>query len=34
MEDDLTILKMEYLCNHWLDLTQIWNLSLGDQTKL
>ena len=34
MEDDLKILKVEYLSNHWLDVTQIWNLSLGDQTTL
>ena len=26
--------KVEYLSNHWSDLTQILNLSLGDQTKL
>ena len=26
-EDDLKIWKVEYLSNHWLDLTQIWNLS-------
>ncbi len=25
--------KVEYLGNHWLDLTQIWNVSTGDQTK-
>jgi hypothetical protein len=34
MEDDLKILKVEYLSNHWLDLPQISNLSLGDQTKI
>ena len=34
MEDDLKILKVEYLSNHWLDFTQIWNLGLRDQTKL
>ena len=34
MEDDLKILKMKYLSNHWSELTQIWNLSLGDQSKL
>ena len=33
MEDDLKILKVEYLSNHWLDLPQILNLSSGDQTK-
>ena len=33
MEDDLKILKVEYLSNHWSDLPQILNLSLGDQTK-
>ena len=30
----MKILKMEYLSNHRLDLTQIRNLSLGDQTKI
>jgi hypothetical protein len=34
MEDDLKIFKVEYLSNHWLDLPQISNLSLGDQTKI
>ena len=33
MEDDLKILKVEYLSNHWSDLPQILNLSLGDQTQ-
>ena len=32
MEDDFKILKLEYLNNHWMDLSQSWNLSLGDQT--
>ena len=32
-EDNLRILNMEYLSNHWLDLTHILNLSLGDQNK-
>ena len=32
MEDDLKILKVEYLMNHLLDPTQILNLSLDDQT--
>ena len=27
MEDDLNILKVEYLSNHWSNLTQILNLS-------
>jgi hypothetical protein len=27
MEDDLKILNIEYLSNHWLDLNQILNLS-------
>ena len=31
-EDDLKIWKVEYLTNHRLDLTQIWNLSYWDQT--
>ena len=34
MEDDLKILKVEYLSNYWSDLPQILNLCLGDQTKL
>ena len=34
MEDDLKILKVEYLSNHLLDPTQILNLSLDDQTIL
>ena len=34
MEDDLQILRMEYLSNHLLDSTQILNLSLDDQTIL
>ena len=32
MEDDLKILKVEYLSNLLLDHTQNKNLSLGDQT--
>jgi hypothetical protein len=34
MEDDLTILKVEYLSNHSSDPPQILNLSSGDQTKI
>ena len=34
MEEDLKILKDEYLRNHWSDFAQILNLSLGDQTKI
>jgi hypothetical protein len=34
MEDDLKILKTEYISNHWSDLSQILNLSLGNQTKI
>jgi hypothetical protein len=34
MEDDLKILNVEYLSNHWSDLIQILNLSEGDQTKV
>ena len=34
MEDNLKILKVEYLSNHLLDPTQILNLSLYDQTLL
>ena len=33
MEEDLKIIKIEYLSNHWSDIPQIFNLSLGDQTK-
>jgi hypothetical protein len=32
MEDELKLLKAEYLSNHLLDHTQFWNLSLYDQT--
>ena len=34
MEDDLIILKVEYLSNHWSDFPQILSLSSGDQTKI
>ena len=34
MEDDLKILKVEYLSNHWSDFSQILNLRSGDQTKI
>ena len=34
MEDDLKLLKGEYLYNHWLDLPQIFNLSRVDQTNI
>ena len=34
MEDDLKILKVEFLSNHWLDLSQILNLSIGNWTKI
>ena len=34
MEEDLKILNVEYLSNHWSDFTQILNLSLVDQTKI
>ena len=34
MEEDLKILKVEYVRNHWLDLLQIWNLSLNQNCKL
>ena len=30
-EDDINILKVEYISNHWLYHNQIQNLSLGDQ---
>ena len=32
MEDDLKILKVEYLSHHLLDHTQIFDLSLNDMT--
>ena len=34
MEEDLEMLKVEYLSNQWSDLPQILNLSLGDKTKI
>jgi hypothetical protein len=34
MEDDLKILKVEYLNNQSLDPPQMLNLSSGDQTKI
>ena len=34
MEDNLKILKLEYLSNHLSDFPQILSLSLGNQTKL
>ena len=34
MEEDLKILKVEYLSNHCPYVPQILNLSLGDQTKI
>ena len=34
MEEDIKILKVEDLSNHWSDLPQILNSSLGDQTKI
>ena len=34
MKDDLNILKVEYLINHWSDLPQIWNISSEEQTKI
>ena len=34
MEDNLKILKVEYLSNHWSEFPQIFNLSSGDQTKI
>ena len=33
MEEDLKILKVLYISNHWSDYPQILNLSLGYQTK-
>ena len=33
MEDDLKILKVEYLSNHQSDYAQISNLDTGDQIK-
>ena len=34
MEDDLKMLKVEYLRNHWSDLPQILNLSLGNHINI
>ena len=34
MEEDLKILKVEYLNTHWPDFPQILNLSLGDHPKI
>ena len=34
MEDDLKIRKVEYISNHWSDITHILNLSYWDQTKV
>ena len=34
IEDDLKILKVEYLSSHLSDLSQILNLSSGDQIKI
>jgi hypothetical protein len=34
IEDNIKILKVEFLSNHLLDHTQILNLSLNDQTIL
>ena len=34
MEDDLKILKAEYLSCHWLDHPQILNLNWGKQTQM
>ena len=34
MEDNLKILKVKYISNHWPDLSQILNLSSGDPTKI
>ena len=31
MEDDLKLLIVKYLSNHWSDFPQILNLSLGEQ---
>ena len=33
MKDDLKILKVLYLSNHWSDLPQIWNISSEEQPK-
>ena len=34
MEDDIKLLEVEYLSNHWSDLSQMLNLSSGDQPKV
>jgi hypothetical protein len=33
MKDDLKILKVLYLSNHWSDLPQIWNITSEEQPK-
>ena len=34
MENDLKILKVEYLSNQWSDISQILNLSSWDQNRI
>ena len=34
MRDDLKVLKVKYISNHWSDLPKILNLSLVDQTRI
>ena len=34
VEDDLHLLKLEYLSNHWKDLPRILDLSYGDRTAI
>ena len=34
MEDNLKIINLKYLSNHWSDLPKILNLFEGDQTKI
>ena len=34
IEDNLKILNVEYLSNHWSDLSQISNLGAGEQIKI
>jgi hypothetical protein len=33
-EENLKIQKVEYFTDHWSDLTQIWNFSYWDQTRV
>ena len=34
MEEDLKVIEVEYLINHWSDFPQVLNLNLANQTKI